>query len=416
MVVMALAGHFRSHLPWLGRVSVQPVVEEAPDDVLQVALGDHRTSPSPALARAMTLPVPDPAAEQTLRDTQFELGQNLARQERWKTLAQALSKADQNREKTLCGTPYAALIAFGARADIVMMARDALSNGEAPDPEIVNAGVHELETILGEYADEPYVAVILALTHIDVGTAWKENARQVMRPRKAEARFAAHIERAAELLDRIDAREIGSPLIASAKCALTSGGDLPASQLIEQFEVWIDLDPRDMEPYRRLGHLLLTGRQANRTLLERTARQLAARTADVWGAGAYAFVLMDAAASDVLVLGMLDATLFVDGLRNALRLGADPYIANMLAAYCACRMNLGRLQNEAAFMNQREIATSIDWIVRDHLRQVHPLVWAEASAQLDEESSAEHVVANGYAEALRVLSDVFRREPSLNPA
>ena len=64
-------------------------------------------------------------------------------------------------------------------------------------------------------------------------------------------------------------------------------------------------------------------------------------------------------------------------------LNPDQHIANALAAYCALTMapngDLEQL-SQAGQQARKELHGCFDWIVRRHLREVHPLVWSEAAA------------------------------------
>ncbi|WP_083791989.1 hypothetical protein [Roseobacter sp. GAI101] len=78
---------------------------------------------------------PDPTAEDRLRDMNQELGLKMVRQESWQDLSKIIRTADAARSLTPGAMPVADLIAYGARADVVMAAEHAISETEGTPPQ-----------------------------------------------------------------------------------------------------------------------------------------------------------------------------------------------------------------------------------------------------------------------------------------
>ena len=93
--------------------------------------------------------------------------------------------------------------------------------------------------------------------------------------------------------------------------------------------------------------------------------------ADLWGAGAYTWVYLDALSVDPGAFDKLDAEYFAEGLHDILERRPDQHTVNMLAAFTGYTLS-GMACDPG---NRGRIASCFNWIVQDHLREVHPLVW-----------------------------------------
>ena len=92
-------------------------------------------------------------------------------------------------------------------------------------------------------------------------------------------------------------------------------------------------------------------------------------------------MFLDALRVDQGAARALDIDFFLDGLRDILYLQPDQHIANLLAAYTGITMSPVRTPVEAPDI-VREVRQNIhsmfDHILRENLRELHPLLWAEA--------------------------------------
>ena len=128
-----------------------------------------------------------------------------------------------------------------------------------------------------------------------------------------------------------------------------------------------------------LGNHLLPRWFGTYALLDQEARRTIERTSDVWGQGGYAWVYFDALAVDPGTLDLLDPELFLTGLRHILARRTDQHTANVIAAYTALTLHDARYKNTQHTDKLRKLTAAFGWILRDHLREVHPLVWGVAT-------------------------------------
>ncbi|MFL4470778.1 hypothetical protein ACERZ8_13130 [Tateyamaria armeniaca] len=163
----------------------------------------HTASQSPP--NNLTIPCPDPTAEERARDVHQMRGQKLARLEDWEKLTDEIVQADAGRVKTPGGMPVAEILAFGARNDVVSAAEHALMNGRPAHDAPLMAGIEALEHVLSEHPENPILASIVALAHVDLGWAWRGTAWKIDVPARNLEAFSAHFDRAASILSDFDA-------------------------------------------------------------------------------------------------------------------------------------------------------------------------------------------------------------------
>ena len=390
-------------------------MEMARDGVMQT-VQSPRPSSEPVITpreNALTIPCPDPTAEERARDVHQMRGQKLARLEDWEKLIDEIAQADASRLKTPGGMPVAEILAFGARNDVVSAAEHALMNGRPAHDAPLMAGIEALEHVLSEYPENPVLAAIVALAHVDLGWAWRGTAWKIEVPARNLEAFDAHFDRAASILADFDAAALESPLIAAAHCALSAGRKDSTRQVARKFETWITLDPKNARGYRSFGAQMLPRWNGSHDQLELEARRTAGRTHDIWGAGGYTWVMFDAISGDVTACTRVDLEFFLDGLRDILRHSNDQHTVNLLLAYCANTMGSTQTGNDEADYVRGQIAEASEWIVREHLTELHPMLWAHAARGFDNALRVrcpDRFAASGYADAMHFLRSVFRRE------
>lgn len=363
----------------------------------------------------LTIHCPDPTGEDRARDTYQNHALRLIRQEDWDRLAVDIAQADAARDKTDGGMSVADLLAYGARADVVAAAEHALISGKPDRDAPLLAGIEALEVVLAERPECPMTAAIVAHAHMDIGWAWRGAAWDTKVPQRNHDAFDAHFDRAAEILHPYDARTIDSPLLAGAHCARTAGQGSDTDRVVAAYDHWITLDPQNARALRALGGHLLPRWNGSYDRLESEARRMAAQSTDIWGAGAYTWVMFDAIATDTAACAQVDLDLFVTGLRDILRHTRDQHVVNLLTAYCANTMGAAPTGHDGADHIRAQIALAGEWIARDHLREVHPMLWAHAARGFDTTlrvRSPERFAATGRADALAFLTDLFQQELS----
>ncbi|QUJ77997.1 hypothetical protein KDD17_08570 [Sulfitobacter albidus] len=274
-------------------------------------------------------------------------------------------------------------------------------------------GIEALEYVLAEHPRDAIVACIVAQAHVDLAWAWRGIGWDVEIARRNREAFEAHFARARDIMAPFSAQTANSALLASLACALNGAEEDGGRGLANRFEALIDINPRNTASLRALGTQMLPRWYGSYATLELEARRTAARTAGIWGAGGYTWVMFDAISMDDEACARLDLDFFVEGLRDILARRRDPHTANLLAAYCANTIGQAYSGHDAADHNRAQIAACANWIVREHLTELHPMIWAHAAQGFANNlrvSSASRFAAAGRDDALRIIAGLFRRE------
>jgi hypothetical protein len=359
----------------------------------------------------LTIPVHDQTADDIACREIQRRGQFLARQERWDELSAEMSRADSTRACTPGGMPVTELLAWGARADVIRAVEHALQEGRNHDDAPVREGIRELEALQAEMPDDPIIAMIVALAHIDIGLTWRGGGWDSTLPKLNRDLSRHHFDRAAANLQPYCCIELDSPAIAAARCALHAARRDPNLRIADDFEDLIDLDPGNHRHMRALGSHMLPRRMGSYDELELEARRTASRTQDIWGAGGYTWVTFDAIASDDRACALVDVDFFLDGLRDIVTARPQQEMINLLAAYCAVAIRNGMGASTAADLNRTRISEAAGWLIRDHLTELHPMIWAHAAEGFDTQAritSLSRFAARGRADALHIIADQFR--------
>ncbi len=364
-----------------------------------------------AMARRVILPSIPISNEEMARATHQDYGQRLARQDRWEELCARIRQVDSARLATPGGESAALLLAFGARSDVVSAAEDALLDGAEPDP----GGIEALEEVLEEQAGDPACALVVALAHLDIAWAWHGIAFE-NRPQRSLTRARRHLERAAQILAPHDGAALDAPSILAARCALAATTETDGTRLAEACGALIALDPEGPRHMRAMGRHLAPFLRQQPNLLEVAARRVAAQTADAWRAGGYAWVYLDALAMQPAASEMLDAEFFIEGMRDIIARRMDQHVINQFAAFCAISM-LPPEEDEklspSARAARRQVHDCLDWILSEHLRELHPLVWSQTLLEPGTRPmplSRRALVTKGRQTALRIIASRFAAE------
>ncbi|MEX5577897.1 hypothetical protein [Pseudophaeobacter sp. A-200-2] len=340
-------------------------------------------------------------------------GQFLARQERWQELSDRIAEADQARFTTPGGMPEAELLAYGARADVVNAVEHALNDGQPRDQRQLIDGVMALEAIRKDHRKDPYLTALIALAHIDIGWVWRGPGLEETVSKVHLRRCAAHFERAATLLSGIAPGLPGSAFLAAADCALFAARRAETLHVADAYARLIDLAPQNHRPMRALGLQMLPRCSGSYPALELEARRTASRTQDIWGSGGYTWVYFDALATDSAAGALVDPQFFIDGLKDILAAHPSQDMANLLSAYCAVALGGAQMDGTTPQTPRQEIASAASWLIRDHLREVHPLIWAHAANGFDNSArvtSLRRFSARGQAQAMSFIAQIFRDE------
>lgn len=393
-------------------------------------------APAETCSDRVLIPILSDCPGSQTRQALQDRGQFLARQERWDELSKLIRKADQALSRTSCSQPKADLLAYGARADVVnavehalqdrsgkstatptaqrKQARDSKTPGENP---ILIDGVMALESLRREHPKDSYLTALVALAHIDIAWIWRAAAAEdclAQGTKEAQLRRAnAHFERAAALLTPLRKQSRDSVFLQGAQCALFAGQKAETLEVADAYGILIDQAPDNPRPMRALGLQMLPRANGSYGALELEARRTAARTQAQWGAGGYTWVYFDAMAIDEQACARVDPKFFLDGLQDILCADSSQEMINLLAAYCAVTLPKGKTEQSAVDLNRTEISKAARWLVRSHLHEVHPLIWAHACEGFDNNAritSLRRFSARGQAKALQCIAGIFRDE------
>lgn len=294
-----------------------------------------------------------------------------------------------------------------------LAAEHALSDGSLPGDTDLLGGVADLEGEMRDKDGDPMIALIVALTHIDLAWAWRGTGWDATLPALNRSRCAAHFDRAASILPACRQAAPDSPAIAAADCALLSAQTKSRARVADRYERLISLDPRNHRHMRAMGSHLLPRWFGSYAELEVQALRNAARTQDTWGAGGYTWVQFDAIALDEEACARVDVDYFLEGLRDIVHRRPDQQTVNLLAAYCAITLQNGLGLDERADLARVQICDAANWLIRDHMTELHPMIWAHAADGFNNSiriSSPERFAARGHRDALRTISGLFRDE------
>ena len=374
-----------------------------------------RTAMQAVVADTLHITCPDPTAEDTVRDKHLAVAQHLVRQERWDDLIAAVHSADKNRHLTPGTMPIADLLSFGARADVVYAAEHVLMDGKPAKGAPILAGIEALEHELISHPDNYVMACIVAQAHMDIAWAWRGAGWDIEVPARNRDAFTAHFDRAADIMADFCPQTLDSPLLAATCCALLGGVERGKRRVSDRYEALIDLNPANPRPMRAMGNHLLPRWYGTYDELELEARRTASRTQKTWGAGGYTWVQFDAISCDDEACANLDLDFFIEGMRDILNRKPDAYTANLMAAYCANSIGQSFSGNDQADQIRSQIADCAHWIVREHLTELHPMIWAHAARGFDNNlrvHSPGRFAASGKDDAMRLISSLFKSEIS----
>lgn len=363
----------------------------------------------------LSIPVSNRWVGESDAKEQQNRGQFLARQDLWTELAAEMAAADKDRSVSSDGTPVADLLAFGARSDVIHAAEHALAEEVPANSEWLIEGIRGLEEMLKEHPKNSMLSGLVALSHVDMGWAWRGTGWDSIVPRLNRERCAAHFDRAADLLAPYATDTKHSPFLAAARCALFAGRRIKDVRVADEYEHLIDLAPQNHRHMRAMGTQLLPRWFGNYDELELEARRTASRTQEIWGAGGYTWVYFDAITMDEEACARVDVEFFVDGLRDIIKARPDQEMINLLAAYCAVALRNGMGMDEHADFVRAQICSNDRWLIRDHMTEIHPLIWAHAADGFDNNAritSPSRFAARGRTDALHVIADLFRDEIS----
>jgi len=364
-----------------------------------------------ALTKRIILPSLPVSDEEMARATHQDKGQKLARQDRWTELSRRIRYADESRLTTPGGETASLLLAFGARSDVVSAAEDALHDNAEPSPE----GIEALEEVLEEEPGDYACALVVALAHLDIAWAWHSIMFEST-PEKSLNRAHEHLERAEEILAPYDGVVLDAPSVLAAQCALNATNEKRGRHLAEDYATLIGIDPEGHRHMRAMGRHMVPLLRKSPNVLEIEARRVASQTEDVWQAGGYTWVYLDALTADPQAIELLDADFFIEGMENIIDRKRDQHVINQFAAFCAISMaplKQDKQLSRRGHATREQLHDCLDWLLADYLQELHPLIWSQtllAPGQVSMLPSRRALVVKGRQTALRIIAARFASE------
>jgi hypothetical protein len=234
----------------------------------------------------LSIPCPDTTREERVRDAHQNRALRLVRQDDWGKLITLITTADRDRSLTPGGMCVAELMAFGARADVVLAIEHALLDRVPEKDAPMMRGIEALEYVLEDYPSNYVIGCIVAQAHIDIAWSWRGIGWDVeIAPRNREA-FEAHFARARDIIASFEGVPAESALLASTACALLRGENYSTEAVADRYESLIDLNSKNIAPFRALGTHMLPLWYGSYAALELEARCTAIRSQSEWGAAA----------------------------------------------------------------------------------------------------------------------------------
>ena len=384
------------------------------------ACAEHR--PAGCQPAGIEIPVCGAPPEQEARATLKDLGCRLVRQERWAALDAALREADSGRQLTPAGHPAAQLLCDGAVQDVAARATEAVHQGDAEGALEALSG---FIASLGPTTHAPYMALLAASAHITTAWLWRDAPTCPLPEAQRGSALRDHMDAAHLLLRPHPPSMHDSAALAAARCAVIEVLPDPAARLAADFEALIAADPACPEHLRAYGRALRPDRLGTWPELDRTARRLAMVTRGTWGSGAYAWMWFDALSSRAEALSHVDTDLFAEGLHDILEgcpgrpVDAIKHqnLANLFAGWCAALPEAPA----GSGTDFAQLSACLDWIVTDHLRELHPELWGHGASQGSSQAGtdvAHAVIGDLFADQLaRGRSVVFTAQGiALRPA
>ncbi|KUP93791.1 hypothetical protein [Tritonibacter horizontis] len=364
----------------------------------------------------LSIPVVETNAEDAASDKAIAEGQYLARQDRWDEVEHRITAADAAGDATPGGAPIADLIAYGARADVINALDHALSAGVALSDKVTLDGIMSLERVRLDCARSPVLSTVVALAHLDISWAFQRSSARPQEPQTAnlQARATAHHSRARALLSQIPVDGAKHRFQQAAQCALYSGGRTAEVRGIadEYFDL-IRLDPANPRHLRALGTHLAEQGAEGLAALELEARRAAVLTTDHWGEAGYTWVYFDVLARSDAACALVDPQFFVDGFVDIVERAPNQDRINLLSAYCCISLRSAPHATPEANRLRQDIAEAADWLIRKHLREVQPMIWAHAAAGFDNDAqvaSLRQFAERGKDAAFQAIAKLFRTE------
>ncbi|MDX1781636.1 MAG: hypothetical protein R3256_09975 [Thalassovita sp.] len=411
---MFLKTKFPAQFGKLSRISEQarslprrlPPRRQQPENTASRALSTQQYN-------ALDISICDVSREETERGTLESRGQFLARQERWDELGQEIRDFDQSRAVTSGGMGKADLLASGARTDVTAPVQAVFADPGLMSKHAPRHGLRDLELVLLDHPDDYGVALVVINAYIDIAWAWRGEGWFQDIPAEHLNEFKAKMDRASEILDRFSPFEHDSPGLAATRCALLAAQAGADERIIDDYEDLIELDPANPRHMRAFGNHLLPRWFGSYQQLEIGARRATILTRDVWGMGGYAWTYLDALTLDPQAIELLDADFFLDAMRDILDRQPNQHIVNSFAAFCAVTLQQDSFQTPERAQTSARIAAAFAWILHDHLREVHPVIWAMAHEGAMPQAGRpvlDSIARDGETRALQRIANHFAAE------
>ena len=335
------------------------------------------------------LPISHQSEEELEQSWYLSRGEKLADLAEWDQLGREIQEFDKMNATTASGMPISEALTLGARKVVLAPIRDALENGgHQPSLDVF----HDVHDAMHAHPRNYGLAALLCLAHVDAGFIWLNYTGKVQK-HIAHKTFRRHFAMAQEILNNYNAYDLGSSLLALTQCAILPGLDDPALRFCDDYEDLIELDPTTPQHFLKFGVHLLPAWFGSYATLENYARKLTKTTYDFWGKGAYALVYAGAIAQDVAACERVDPDLFLTSLLDVMERRTDQHAANHYAAFLTLTLADAPHRNDsrASQKKRHKISEAADYVIDEHMREIHPLTWYDTAALINPALQTDHI-------------------------
>jgi hypothetical protein len=291
----------------------------------------------------------------------------------WDRIAARLGEWDQSRRALATGhraTPMAieACLAPLERAlDVEHETGVALSSARLEDY------LRDYEMILETMPDNPMLALICAEAHMKYGWDAMFPGGSNEMSFKGWKRAQPHYQRAAQLLDPLDARSLNSPAIARAQYYISLGSEDGDTRAQKAALIWEELDPGDTALFLDHGYHLSPAWFGDYAELDRAARAAAERRKDEFGKGAYALMYFRPMFCDGDAWKSFDIELIIESALDLARSSGSQWWVNHVASW------LWDNSLKGPFAYRGNFAAAFAPLCREDLYELAPALWRDSA-------------------------------------
>lgn len=314
--------------------------------------------------------------EESIHNEISKAATQLAAQQGWMELADAIAEAEAERRASFGPTRDYGLMSWGARAQLT-----ALLNIAHPSQfeKQIATFIGRIEDAAEKAPDNHILAVLAARSHMDVGWSWRGDGFADEVSRSEWETMGSHYQKAGDFLAPFVEGGPKHPSVCHAAHILARQLGDDGREMRKIYETWRELDPGNPMLYGEHGFHLLPRWFGDYEELEREARRAAGATAGSnIGTAPYFWMLSSLMQCETEALVMVDQGLLLESLSDVIAQWPTQAVPNAIfrefsEVYLAHSLSDDR---EARMSPVREMAGTVcRHIAENHLSAINPDVW-----------------------------------------